>query len=185
MLAAAGAKLEVIPMLLAQGADVNAKDNRGQTALMKAAQGRWKHLEVVKLLVERGADINATDNEGNTAVTLAGSSGQPETVRFLSAKGARIGSGDAVSLLATARTNALLSAVAGRQVAEVKMLLDQGADANGRMKDGTPVLLTAAEGYQADEIVPTDAHVDGRGERSQTQQDPRGLSREQLGDRRP
>ena len=55
---------------------------------------------------------------------------------------------------ATARTNALLSAVAGRQVAEARMLLEQGADANAITEDGKPVLLAAAEGDYANELVP-------------------------------
>jgi hypothetical protein len=152
MLAAEGAKLEVIPMLLAKGADINAKDNRGQTALMKAAKGRWKHLEVVKLLVKQGADCNAMDNQGNTAVTLATTAGQPETVKFLLEKGARTGEGgDAASLSATARTNALLSAVAGRQVAEARMLLEQGATPTPGRRT---ILLAAAEGDHGDAQAP-------------------------------
>ncbi len=52
------------------GADVNAKDNCGVTALMHAAQDN-NNPEVIKSLINAGADVNATDNEGNKALDWA------------------------------------------------------------------------------------------------------------------
>jgi ankyrin repeat protein len=57
--AASNRDFELLKLLVAEGADFNAKDkdNNGDTALMSASfKG---HLEVVKLLIEEGADINA------------------------------------------------------------------------------------------------------------------------------
>jgi ankyrin repeat protein len=47
--------------LIDSGAEVNASDKYGQTALMHAAQKR--HLEFAKLLIDSGADMNAKTRE--------------------------------------------------------------------------------------------------------------------------
>ena len=53
------------------GADINAKNNDGWTAVMWAA--RNGHSECVKVLHQLGADINAKNNNGWTAVMRAAS----------------------------------------------------------------------------------------------------------------
>ncbi len=62
-----GAK--TVGLLLARGADLTARDDRGRTALMIAAQRGHKH--IVELLLDHGADRTMTDNEGKTAWALA------------------------------------------------------------------------------------------------------------------
>ena len=56
---------DVVEMLLDAGADVDAKDKKGWTALICAAH--WDHLAAVKLLVEKGANVNAKIDGGKTA----------------------------------------------------------------------------------------------------------------------
>lgn len=73
--------------LLSEGADVNARDAAGETALMlAAARGR---LDVIGLLIERGADVNAASDAGNTALMLAAARGQVDAARALLERGAR------------------------------------------------------------------------------------------------
>src|SRR5215468_4698477 len=67
MHAAAFGSLEAVRLLLDKGADVNAKNAAGATALMWAATDLGK----VRLLVERGANVNAASNLGHTALELA------------------------------------------------------------------------------------------------------------------
>ena len=50
--------LAQIRLLLDQDADINSKDEHGQTALMQASL--WGQACVVTLLAERGADLNVT-----------------------------------------------------------------------------------------------------------------------------
>jgi ankyrin repeat protein len=52
--------------LLDQGADVNARDRHGQTALMLAAHAG--HREVVEALVARRANVNMTAKYGLSAL---------------------------------------------------------------------------------------------------------------------
>lgn len=54
-----------VKSLLADGADVNAKDREGWTALMHAS---WNgHTGVAAALLDRGADVGIRDNNGGTA----------------------------------------------------------------------------------------------------------------------
>jgi hypothetical protein len=80
-----------------KGADVNAKAENGNMALIEAA---WRgNADVVRLLIDKGADINARGYNGNTALIFAvldghseveGQNGHPEVVRLLIDKGADV-----------------------------------------------------------------------------------------------
>lgn len=67
-LAAGEGKLEVVRYLLDEGADVNASEKLGNTALAEAAY--YGHIDVVKELLLRGANINAV-GDGGTALDIA------------------------------------------------------------------------------------------------------------------
>jgi len=101
------------------GADANARDDDGLTALMYAAM--YAGADCVKLLLEKGADPNAKSNSDVTALMLA--IGQAEKVRLLLAKGAEVNA-------RSRQGHTALSVAAGREgsVEVIKLLLDNGAD---------------------------------------------------------
>jgi uncharacterized protein len=59
----------VIDLLLAHGAELDAADNRGRTALMIASA--LGHAPTVGLLLQRGADRARKDKDGKTVLDLA------------------------------------------------------------------------------------------------------------------
>ena len=85
-LAIEAADLAAIDALLTAGADINARDQHGQTALMNAATNG--QVEVVRLLADRGADLNHRAKSGLTAVMLAVVRGHADVVRILVEAGA-------------------------------------------------------------------------------------------------
>ncbi len=73
--------LATVSLLLELGAEVSARDNRGRTALMIAAES--DHVEVVDALIEAGAKPNIQDSEGKTALDLARVAGSLNAVEKL------------------------------------------------------------------------------------------------------
>jgi len=67
--AAAEGHTQRVRALIAEKADVNAKDKDGKTALMWASQKG--HVEVVRALIEAKADVNVKSNDGLTALDMA------------------------------------------------------------------------------------------------------------------
>jgi len=71
--------------LLERGADVDARDRHGQTALMLAAHAG--HRELVEALLARRANLNTTAKYGLSALMLALVAGHAEVARLLADAG--------------------------------------------------------------------------------------------------
>ena len=65
-----GVDVKSLDMVVKYGADINAKDNNGRTALMYAVAFN-PNPEVVKYLLAHGADAKITDLQGKTALDYA------------------------------------------------------------------------------------------------------------------
>jgi len=78
--------VQAVRELLRSGADVDARDRHGQTALMLAAHRG--HEEIAVLLAEAGADLNVTAKYNLTALMLAIVAGHPAVARVLIRAGA-------------------------------------------------------------------------------------------------
>ncbi len=74
--------LDVVKLLVANGADINLKDNDGYSQLAFATMGKSNY-EIVKFLVREGADINSVDNRNFTPLIHAVTNGNMEIIKFL------------------------------------------------------------------------------------------------------
>ncbi len=81
--------LDMLKLLIANGADIHQKDFAGQTALHRAALApKGETLELIKYLITQGADVNAKDREGNTPLFIAYAVKNDEVVNLLINSGA-------------------------------------------------------------------------------------------------
>lgn len=82
MYAAGAGDLRMITLLLERGANINATDNDGDTALA-AAVSRRASLDAVSLLLSAGAKVNVRNKRGETPLTVAGRNGDDALVKLL------------------------------------------------------------------------------------------------------
>ncbi|HEY0550945.1 MAG TPA: ankyrin repeat domain-containing protein, partial [Verrucomicrobiae bacterium] len=131
-----------VKALLKRGADANARERRGQTALMwAAAEG---HAEVVEMLIKAGADIRATlPDSGFTPFFFAARNGRTDVVRALLKAG--IGVNEAMEprkpggKTPSKGTSALILAIENGYYELALTLLDAGADVNDQRSGFTPL----------------------------------------------
>jgi ankyrin repeat protein len=111
--AAQQGRIDVVRLLLASGADVNAQDKYGNTPLHESAL--FGHKDVVALLLASKADVNALNKNGETPLHRAAMTGHNETghndvAELLLANGADVNAKDNGST-----TPLQLAVVNGRQ----------------------------------------------------------------------
>jgi ankyrin repeat protein len=147
MLTAHTGNPEAVEVLLDHGADVNAKQVRGQTAVMwAAAEG---HAEVIEVLAAHGADLSAASVEstkperrpagGMTALLFAARQGHLDAARALLDAGADINQASADS------TSPLLIAVVNGHYELADELLERGADSSIADNNGRAPLYAAID----------------------------------------
>jgi ankyrin repeat protein len=125
--------------LIRKGADVNAAEGDGMTALHYAAMKGDAAL--ARLLVEAGADVKAATRLGSyTPLHVAAQAGSAPIVSLLVAHGADVNAGTITG------ATPLMFAAASGDTAAIAALVDGGADVNAREKDRgqTPLMFAAA-----------------------------------------
>ena len=142
--AAARGDREAVMALLKKAADVNAAQGDGMTALHWAAMNGDN--EMVQMLIVAGANVRATTRLGTyTPLYLASQHGHAPVIAALITAGADVAAGTPNG------TTPLMVAAASGELEAVKVLVDNGADVNG--KDGvrlqTPLMYAAASNRAA------------------------------------
>ena len=118
--------VEVVRLLLARGADVNAATvATNNTALMWAVAGR--HTDIVHRLIEHGADLDVSTAKGFTLLMIAARNGDIEMARTLLAAGVDINAAGADG------AHVLPYAIVIGQAEFARFLLEAGADPNARI----------------------------------------------------
>lgn len=133
-----------VARLLKDGADPNAAQSDGMTALVWAAY--HDDLETSRQLVDAGANVKAENRYGVTALSQACVNGNGALVKLLLDHGA-----DPNTTLRGGETALMIAARTGR-VAAVTALLDKGADPEAKEKQGQTALMWAAAEGHADVI---------------------------------
>ena len=130
--------IEAAKQAIADGADVNAKDQNGRTPLQLSVLK--SHTEVAELLIAKGADVNVKEDLGEyTPSHLAALYGQMKTAELLIANGADVNAMDDNG--DTPRNWA--AAVGHKEIAE--LLIASGADVNVKGVDGETALDIATD----------------------------------------
>ena len=132
--------LEAVRTLLRGGADVNAAQGDGMTALHWAAE--TGHLELAEMLIYAGANLGAVTRIGDYApLHLASKAGHPSVVEALLSAGA-----DPDARTSTGEATALHFAAAAGSAGAVAALLAHGVEVNARESQWgqTPLMFGAA-----------------------------------------
>lgn len=150
---------DIAKLLLDKGANIDEKDDVGKTPLIRAVETGYS--ETARLLLERGADPNVAEADGWTPIRAAVLRSDPDLVKLMVDHGAKktlqiaamIGDTSGIRYLITNEADineidvlgrtALSNAVAANNPEIVKLLLDNGADANLHISDRVLPLLDA------------------------------------------
>jgi ankyrin repeat protein/HEAT repeat protein len=183
---------DTVRQLLASGADPNAANDMGWTALHYAARGR--RLEIMQALVAGGADVNRQDQFGRTPLLEVAAADifqrkdakETSAMKFLLQAGAKPdgkaltaaaaqGSREAVDLLLEAGANpvdGLVGAASRGHLERVNLFLAKGATVNQKAYSGNTALHAAASSSDGLEMVQfllqQGADVNARNQRGKT-----------------
>jgi ankyrin repeat protein len=136
---------DLVELLLKAGADAKAKNKDGYSAFAFAlGEG---HLDVADLLLAAGADVNGQDSFGITPLMTSSSICNPDTLRYLVSKGAKV---NKISQLDYGGSTPLMTAAVTGQLECAKTLLELGADPGLKMKSGETALSNAESSKNAE-----------------------------------
>lgn len=134
--------VKAVERLLAEGANVNARDKYENTPLhLAAGEG---NVRIAEMLLAKGASLAALSSSGDTPLHRAARAGNVEVMKLLIAKGAEVDAKDSVI-----RGTPLGTAALEGQFEAAKLLLESGADPNVRDTIGdTPLCFAALRGHE-------------------------------------
>lgn len=151
--AVADSQADMVVLLLAHGADPNARDNHDATPLhmtarpaaMRGGDQVPARVRMARLLLTAGAKLDARDEVGATPLHWAAQWGDLAIARTLLAAGA-----DVNAVATQGGWTPLLGAASEGQLDMVKLLLAHGADPSIRDSEGRTALAWARQHGRAD-----------------------------------
>jgi ankyrin repeat protein len=130
--------------LIKRGAEVNATNQSGVSALMKAV---WD-LDKTRLLIRAGANVNASSKNGNTPLIIASfAHGSSPVVKALLTAGAKVEAANDLG------NNAVVAAAEAGDVKTLRILLDHGGDPDSKSHiiesnaEATALMIAAQMGH--------------------------------------
>jgi len=133
--AAAAGDAESVQKLLAKGADIEARDANGRSALLLATH--HNKISIARMLIDAGADVNAMDNISDSPFLYAGAEGRLEILRMTLSQGADLASVNRYG------GTALIPAAHHGHIETVRELLDTEIDIDHINNLGWTALLEA------------------------------------------
>lgn len=137
---------EVMEILIKRNAEMGGRNDRGETALLLAAEGA--DAAVLEMLLGTGPDMNQRDHDGYTALKRAAERCRVDNTRVLLDRGAdmTIRDNDGETLLMAAIRRC------GEESEIVSILLGKSMDINASTKEGKTALMMAAEHGQINTV---------------------------------
>jgi ankyrin repeat protein len=150
-----------VERLLAQGADVNARDERQETPLHLADDPK-----IAEMLLAKGAKLDVCPDDIGTPLHGAATVGNVALIRLFVTKGAKVDAREPVT-----RCTPLHEAALAGQLEAARVLLAAGADPNAKDSiGGTPLRFAALKGHTelAALLLDNGGGVDAKGEDGDT-----------------
>ncbi|MHA1147921.1 MAG: ankyrin repeat domain-containing protein [Promethearchaeota archaeon] len=133
---------EMVKWALKMGADVNAQDSHGHTALTRLCDYKGT-IEIAKYLIEHGAEVNFVKEYGHDPLGYAVMSGHLELAKLLLESGADINNKTEYGRTALHSAALPIDYEEKNKYELMKFLLDNGADPNIAHSGGDTPLLEA------------------------------------------
>lgn len=140
--------VEIVKILMENGADVNIKHSNGTTPLIEAAGDG--SVEIIKILIENGASVNAIRSDGTTPLFNAIAHHHNNIARIIIENGADLNTfsyrqGDTPLIKVLKQANSMLIVMGGGTSPEsrkqlVALMLEKGVDINAKNKKGKTAL---------------------------------------------
>jgi ankyrin repeat protein len=141
--------IQLVKQHLAAGANVNAKNEQGQTPIHLAAKTRKVKKEITELLIEKGADVNVKDRKGRTPLDFAVTGKRAETEELIRKNGGERGE----------YKMTIYQAANIGDLETVEKLLESGTDVNQKNRQGYTPLMAAGTKEIAEFLISKGASV--------------------------